>query len=210
MAYHFELDRRSLYQVIGGSVLLLLLVFVAGVVVGLRLQLPENLGAESSSAVETPASTTSPPTASPPGSAPDDSLGAMGGASGRGTSAEASVPDRGPSESRSAEVPTSRSIASSPSANEATESVDPPSQETPAITAPYTVQLGFFSERSNARARARQMRRAGHSVTVKRERRDGQTFYRVWTGAYGSFAEATQHLDSLRRYVSGAYVARTD
>lgn len=220
--YQFELDRRSLYQVLGGLVLSLFLAFGAGMVVGLRLQLPDDL-ASGASATETEETEV----AASPGddeastlsdeSAPDgrsdrsarlddrEAIGAGGndggdpGSTGTVEGDESSSADAGAMEA-----------SSNGSAPDGQASDVGAASSSASITSPYTIQLGSFGEREKAQALVRRLQRDDYAPVIEPERRDGRTFYQVWIGEYDSFSGAAEKLSTFREYASSAFVERTN
>ena len=76
-------------------------------------------------------------------------------------------------------------------------------QETPAIPQAYTVQVGMFRNRDNARRLAREL----GDGRIQPFRKRGQTLYRVLTTAYNTFDRAQERMDALRREGrTGAFV----
>lgn len=219
--YQFELDQRSLYQVLGGLVVSLFLAFGAGLVVGLRLQLPDDLASDSAATeteqteVTTEASpedyapSTSSADSTPDGGAErsaqrDDREATGGGMNDSDDPESTGTADAGETSSSAADAMERSSGGSAPDEQRPTPS------SSGSISAPYTVQLGRFGEREEAQALVRRVQRDDHTSVIKPERRDGETVYQVWVGEYDSFSEAAEELSTFRQYASGAFVERTN
>lgn len=93
--------------------------------------------------------------------------------------------------------------------------VAPPAAETPAITStlpkstlnkPF-IQIGIFSQETNAERTAKQMRGAGLIPTVKRQQAGGKPFWRVIVGPATSSSEQKRLLNTIKdEGFSDAYV----
>lgn len=219
--YQFELDQRSLYQVIGGLVVSLFLAFGAGLVVGLRLQLPDDLASDSAATAseQTEVTTEASPEDHAPSTSSADST-SDGGVERSGQRDDREATRGGMSESDDPES-TDTADAGEPSSStadamERSSGGSAPDEQRPtpssskSITAPYTVQLGSFGEREEAQALVRRVQRDDHTSVIKPVRRDGETVYQVWVGEYDSFSKAAEELSTFRQYASGAFVERTN
>lgn len=214
-SYQFELDRRSVFWTVGGLLASLFLTFVAGVVVGLRLQLPDKIATDRRAEVhravpraQSPAASSDGPVKTGAATTARDSNRTIA-AAGDEPATEVGLASGGEGPSGTGDSP-GASAEPAYGGGMQTAAADPMPTPDAAISAPFTIQVGFFSERSNAEARARRVRQHGESAVIESEQRNGRTFYKVWAGEYGGFGDAARDLSTYRRIVSGAFVARTD
>jgi tetratricopeptide (TPR) repeat protein len=93
--------------------------------------------------------------------------------------------------------------------NQPSDQPAPPSEELPevlsepAVTSEkpsisYTVQVGAYSNPSNADARKQFFEAEGFTVQLSSKTRNGQTLYLVWVGAFSTENEAREFIKSLR------------
>jgi tetratricopeptide (TPR) repeat protein len=93
--------------------------------------------------------------------------------------------------------------------NQPSDQPAPPSEELPevlsepAVTSEkpsisYTVQVGAYSNPSNADARKQFFEAEGFTVQLSSKTRNGQTLYLVWVGSFSTENEAREFIKSLR------------
>lgn len=74
---------------------------------------------------------------------------------------------------------------------------------------PYTIQIGSFSERDNARRKAAHVLFDGYPVRIQTITRETQILYRVWAGRFQRKEEARRHLSNFHEYAPDAFVQNT-
>jgi tetratricopeptide (TPR) repeat protein len=94
--------------------------------------------------------------------------------------------------------------------NQPSDQTAPPSEELPEVlsepavtsekpSVSYTVQVGAYSNPSNADARKQFFEAEGFTVQLSSKTRNGQTLYLVWVGAFSTENEAREFIKSLRK-----------
>lgn len=220
MTYTFIIERRTGFWIVVGLLVVMFLCFLGGVGVGVQMDLPQSEALASAETTDTvPADSQQAPgtdvsvlTERDPVS--EEASGTSRSArpdvaSGSPSSTTSPVDDSAPSSSASGPPPAAAASDPSLGPSSAQSSAEAPS-ESASIDAPYTVQLGLFSEHDNARQMASEAQEAGHTVVVRRLMKNGRPLYRVWAGQFESSAAALQKIDTFRAYASGAFVARTE
>jgi tetratricopeptide (TPR) repeat protein len=72
-------------------------------------------------------------------------------------------------------------------------------KDTPAVSAPhYSVQVGAFSNQTNAVLRKSFFERAGYPVELRTKRKDDKILYLIWIGAYNTMEEAQKAGEQLK------------
>jgi cell division protein FtsN len=168
--YEFSFERSQLMKVIGGLLSLVLLVFCAGFLVGIALQLRQpapTLVAQTTQPQPAPVAVAAPPIAAPP---------------------EEPVAD----EDRPA-VEASDDSAAADTELPAVEAAEPDTAK-PAVSdaGKFAVQFGAFLQSKNAGILAKRLTAKGYlSDVVAREDSHGRTWYLVRYGAFQNRTEAT-------------------
>jgi cell division septation protein DedD len=182
MPYDFSLDRKSTITLSAGSILLLVLVFVAGVLTGLTWRSPEQeiMAAQKAAVPVKPvlsAASASPPPA--PANAPMPPAAQTTSPSTPGPRAmptSASAPQAAPAPA----TPTTQAAAQAPST----------APETPGVQ--LAIQVGAFLDKANADKLVERLKEAGYTPLIVLGGRPPRQWNFVRVGPYHDWGEASQ------------------
>ena len=176
--YEFSFERGQLFKVVGGLVSLVLLVFFAGLLTGLMVQMQES--SSTLVAEVPPPQLVAVPAPPPPVVEPEPVAPA----------AEEDQPAVEGDDDKAAIDPNQPAVEEDkPAVAAANESDD---QVQPGIPGKFAVQLGAFLQADNAGLLAKKLEKRGYEVdVVPRQDSHGRTWYLVRYGIFPNRAEAT-------------------
>jgi cell division protein FtsN len=177
MPYDFSLDRKGAITLSAGSVVLLVLVFVAGVLTGLTWRNPEQeimAAAKPAVSVKPAAVTVMPP--APPKAAPPPQPA-------QSQPAQSMMPATPPPAPAPATAPAGATPASAPAAAAAAPSV-------PAVQ--LAIQVGAFLDKGNADKLVERLKEAGYTPQIVLGGHAPRVWNFVCVGPYHDWGEASQ------------------
>jgi DedD protein len=184
MPYDFSLDRKATITLSAGSVLLLILVFVAGVLTGLTWRSPaQEIMAQQKPAI-LPTSMQRP--AAPTGAPPPQAVQPAAPSTPVPTS-QSAMP--------SAPAPTAASSAAPASAAGAAAAAQPTAQASAAVEAPsvqLSIQVGAFIDKANADKLVERLKEAGYAPQIVLGGHPPRRWNFVRVGPYHDWSEASQ------------------
>ena len=177
--YEFSFERGQLFKVVGGLVSLVLLVFFAGLLTGLMVQMQES--SSTLVAEVPPPQLVAVPAPPPPVVEPEPVAPAAN---------EEDQPAVESDDDKAAIDPNQPAVEEGkPAVAAANESDD---QVQPGIPGKFAVQLGAFLQADNAGLLAKKLEKRGYEVdVVPRQDSHGRTWYLVRYGIFPNRAEAT-------------------
>ena len=195
MAYEFSLDRKATVTLSAGSVVLIILVFVAGILTGVTWQSSQDLIAfkklpapvpKASAVMQPPA-----PQQSAPAAPPSPTL-AMAATPGLAQTSAASPGAPEPPAAEPAATATSAGAPQSPQAAASDTVPDVPNLQ-------LAVQVGAFLERANADKLAAQLKEEGYSPQIVQDGQAPKQWNFVRVGPYRDWDEAAEIASVLSR-----------
>jgi cell division septation protein DedD len=180
MQYTFTLRRNTGLLLLAGLAVCFALTFLAGWVVGLSTQV---------SAL--PADTTAT-------SSSEDPPREQGAAGASVDSVTARNDEASPSRPSPPADDSGKSRAAAPDAEEASAPPEPA----------FALQIGAFTDSSNAHRVARRVQADGRAVRVRVQQAGARTLHQVQVGRYERRRRAARHVDSVRAYTGNALVVR--
>jgi len=189
MRYNFSLDGKSAITLVSATVFLLLLVFGAGLLTGIRIAAPPGTQVLAH-ATPQPAQTAHSPVTEPKPAAKVES---------EPPQAAVAQKQEQPAASTTAAIPKAASpepAKEGPPGGGHTEDTPVPAN----LNSPrLTVQVGSFLDKSNAERLAARLRDAGYSPQLIASERAGRLWHTVRVGPYSAWEDASQIADTLSR-----------
>lgn len=203
MAYEFSLDRKATVTLSASSLVLIILVFVAGILTGVSWQSNQDLVAFKKLSAPVPKASAAIQPLAPQQSAPAEPASPATVAA---TAAPASTPAASPAppESPAAEPPATATSAAAPESPQATASGT-------VLAVPnllLAVEVGAFLERANADKLAAQLKEEGYSPQIVQGGHAPKQWNFVRVGPYHDWDEAAEIASVLSRDLPTTAVVR--